>query len=715
MGLDALRRYAVRLGIVALAAAALADFRPVGGPGERLPIALVDVSRSVGPVPERLPEGLRAASHWVVFADGVSEIVGGAEAPRLPRGLSRVEAALRHAEAKYQGFDLILVTDGRGIDDAAVEAAGRIRTGGGRVFTVPPETMPAEVGLEEARLIAGWPAPVVRAVVGGSTSGSAEVRLVLGSRVADRRLLTLQPGTTQVVELRDSEPPAEGGTYRIVLAATPGTPDDDSDDDVLAVGLRPESRVLLAWGIPEAGVLTSAGGPAIEIAREPDPAALAGADVVVLGNVPWGELGTETVRALETFVAGGGRLLLFGGPDAYAGGGWAGTPLETRLAPLRVPRQEGTGLALVLALDRSGSTDGTRLAHLKESARRVVQGLAPGERLGVLPFAGRPAEALLEPGVVGLEDDARTVLLAAIDALEAAGDTDLPAAILAAGRRVQGIEARERRVLLLTDGDPEHPPEAETLGEVGAWLMEHDIRFGAFVVDDAEAARRLARYVATSPEDVVLISDLARLPDRLVHALGARRHRLEVLPAPTEVRYAPDADGLAAFEPAALHALEVLTGAGVRVLATAHRGGPDPYDVPFAAVRTVGAGQVIGVAWGPALQRDRDLRTTRLAAFAPWVARLAAAADRGLVADYEAEALVVRWPERAGDGRIHAQGEGAAGELYEASPGIFRGPVPSGAESGVRVHAADGTTRPLRLPARPGVEQRGSGVDEGAL
>jgi len=735
MSLDTPWRYALRIAVALLCVAALADLRPTPGRGEVRPVAVVDVSRSVGRMPQALPEGVRARPDWVVFADGVQEVVGGAEAPTIGRGATRLAAALRHVAQSHPGQDVVLLTDGRGTDGDAVAAARAVRAAGGRVFTLPPPVAQAEAGLEEARLIAGWPTPRVRVRIASSTSGRAEVRLVSGSRVADRQPLELVPGGTHVVELRDEQPPQQGGTYHVVLVAADGTPDDDPADDRLAVGLRPERRVVLFWGLPSAASFDAGSDLVVRASREPRPEALQGADVVVMGNVPWRDLGSEGARALARFVAGGGRLLLLGGPEAYAGGGWTGTPLEARLSPLRVPRQEGTQLALVFALDVSGSTKGARRAQLTEAVRRAVQGLVPGERVGILPFRGRPDATLLAPGVVDAGDPAaRAALLASIDALEARGDTDLPAAILAAGRFVQGIEARARRVILLTDGDPEHPPPEERLAQAGAWLRDRGIGFGAFVVGDDEAVARLARHVALGPEDVVSVADVARLPAHLLHALGARRHKQGVVAVPrsgADLRWAAPGDAELARPsglptPTWLHVLEVATDEGAAGLARVHWDGPAGQDLPFAAVRPFGAGRVAALAWGPALEKQRARRPEALQALRPWIEALAGASDRGLQADLEGEALVVRWPASAGAGRLLASGDASAGDpgatqavvtLVESAPGIFRGPLPPGAEAGVRVRAGgEGSpVRPVQLPTRPAPEHRGAGTDEAML
>jgi len=470
---------------------------------------------------------------------------------------------------------------------------------------------------------------------------------------------------------------------------------------------------VFVWGVPEARARV--GNLVVRIAREPSGPALRGADCVVLGNIPWAEIGRELTRELERFVAGGGRLLLLGGPDAYAGGGWAGTPLETRLSPLRVPRDEGTGLALVLAIDHSGSTRGATLAHLKEAARRAVQGITPGERMGLLPFAGRPADALLAPGVLAAGDrEAVDAALSGLDLLEARGDTDLPAAIRAAAMHVAGIEARERRVLLLTDGDPDQPPDAAALEAAAAFLRERGVQFGAFVVGDEEAVTRLRRHLAAQDDDVVALDDAAALTAGLLHRVAELRGARERQPRPDRLMAGSDAPfDVQGFLPAWIQRLEVAVDEGARALVEVGYDDLTPARLPFAAVRTVGAGEVAALAWGPACE-SRTARAPAFQRLEPWIEQLASRSDRGLAADVEDEVLVVSWPEASGQGAIAARSDRGAADLVEIRPGQFRGPLPPGAESGVRVHhdGPGGAERPLRLPDRPDPEHRGAGVDE---
>lgn len=718
MGIAAIRRYGLRVLVVLLCVAAWADLRPLAGAGEVLPVAVIDVSASVGSAPPGLPEGVRARSHWILVADGWQDVIGGAEPVRLSRDATRLGAALRHVAEGWPGADVLLLTDGRATDGDAEAAARAVAARGGRVFTAPPAHASADVGLDSARLVAAAPVARIQAVVRASTSGRAELRLLRGGQTVDRADLALVPGLLQAVELQDGTPPAEGATYSLALVPAVGTPDDDAEDNRLVVGLRPERRVVLVWGVPEAQTNALGDDLVLRVTREPDVAQLEGADAVVLANLPWRAVGLDVTKALERFVAGGGRLLLLGGPEAYAAGGWAGQALERRLSPLRVPRGEGTGLALVIALDRSGSTRGATLAHLKDAARRALQGITPGERMGVLPFAKRPADALLRPGVIRPQDPAALdTVLDALDALEARGATDLPAAVRAAGERANAIEARERRVVLLTDGDPDHPPDIAALKSTARWLADRDIGFFGLVVGDDEAVQRLRRHLAVRPDDVVALDDAAQLSAYLLDRVAKERGQTERLGRPSRLLAGGSPPfRLVGFLPQDVQHLEVAADRGARSLVDALYAEVKPSRVPFAAVRPIGAGEVAALAWGPEFE-DGGQRVAAWLRLGPWIRTLASAADRGLSAQIDGETLVVRWPDAAGRGAITAATETGAADLIEVRPGLFRGPLPPGSGRGVRVRFAGsgGESRPLRMPSRPPAEHRGAGVDEAAL
>lgn len=106
-------------------------------------------------------------------------------------------------------------------------------------------------------------------------------------------------------------------------------------------------------------------------------------------------------------------------------------------------------ITLALVIDRSGSMSGVPLAEARRCARMIVQALGPADRAAVIAFDD---EVQRLTGV--LESGERSALLAAVDAIESGGATDLHGGWLE-GARVLGQDmapAGVHRVVLLSDG-----------------------------------------------------------------------------------------------------------------------------------------------------------------------------------------------------------------------------------------------------------------------
>ncbi|MDJ0974293.1 MAG: vWA domain-containing protein [Planctomycetota bacterium] len=711
----------LRLAIVACVVAGALALKVRFGSGDELPVAVVDVSRSMGTDIPTPPSTLRVRPRWIVVADGAREIVGGSEAPRLARSASRLGEGLRLAASSFPGADIVLVTDGRGTDRDALGGARAVRAAGGRVFVVAPPEPAADIGFERARIVADGGGVVVRATLVASTSGRAVASLLRDDRVIDRVQVTVVPAMRRTIELRDAEPPREGVGYRVVLAAGSGTPNDDPGNDVLALGWRSDVRTVLIVGLEELEPLGLPDSLSVRSAARLLPEGLAAADAVVLANVPWTRL-AGGVHALEPFVRGGGRLLILGGPHTYRPGGWTGKSIEERISPLVVNRPEGDGLAMLLLLDRSGSTGDRELAYLKAAGRSAALRLVPGERMGILPFAGAPDASLLDPGFVpGADRPARTALLTALDRVKAGGRTDIPAAVASGIDRLLAADADQRWLVLLTDGDPDNSLAPEALAPLRARLDESGVELAALVVGDEAAAEAIRAGLARRAQDVLLLDDAEEFGERLEELVRRRRLREDELPAPAAIETLealPLPLDLNALAPRRVHDLEPAPGSSVfaRVIWAE---GPRR-SAPFLARRAVGPGVVWGLAWGPAFESGLEARRRALAALGPTIARLAGAGDRGLAAEHVGRDLVLRLPEAAGAASVAVTGIDLAGEpfetrLVERAPGEFRGPIPEAAPGSVAAQVPGGALRPLRLPARPAPEHRGAGIDDSGM
>ncbi len=685
----------------------------------------MDVSDSVGPGPQAPPEDVRIASTWFAFGAEIREMEGRESPPAMPRDGTRLAGALRQAAARYPGRDLWVFTDGRGTDGDAEAAARAIAASGSRVHVSAPLHPAADVALLAARARREAGAGIrVEARIAASTDGEIRVRLVRGGRRVAEESIAVAAGTSRTVTLEDRQAPTIGAAYLVSIVPLAGTPNDDPANDTLALGLPGDRPSVLVWTD-----LTVPAWIGPELPFEPrhmtvwDAGLLHTADCVVLGSLPYRRIGDARVRALVRFVAGGGRLLVLGGPRSWAAGGWAGTALEDRLTGLRVPRPEGPGLVLVVALDRSGSTAGGALDHLRDAILGVAAELGPGERLAILPFSDRPEGALLAPGWLAAEDpEAQHAALAtSLEALVPGGGTDLVAAIRAAAQRAGDVEARTRRVLLVSDGDPDHDPGDAALAELRADLDARGVGFGALLSGMPLAARRLAARVARRPEDVVLLESAVDVPSRLLHEVSRLRAAGERLPAPASLRPVGGGalPGLGRMAPTAVQALEATPEGRITVEAAWATDPPGTW--PFAARRRVGAGEVVALAWGPALERSPQTAGLTLL---PLLSQLASEADRGLEASRVGRGeLAVRIPTAAGAGQVTLEGPAGRSTLLEVGPGLFRGPIrgigapAGGGEWRVRLPEGGigGAVRPLRLPAEPEAEHRGAGVDEAAI
>ena len=110
-------------------------------------------------------------------------------------------------------------------------------------------------------------------------------------------------------------------------------------------------------------------------------------------------------------------------------------------------------LAVTLVLDVSGSMNGPPLDAVKRAAHRLVEKLEPGDRVAVVTYESE-AHLVLAEGVLGPR---RARVLAAIDALDTAGGTNLEAGLAlgyAQARRAPDQADVVRLVVVMSDGLP---------------------------------------------------------------------------------------------------------------------------------------------------------------------------------------------------------------------------------------------------------------------
>ncbi len=156
------------------------------------------------------------------------------------------------------------------------------------------------------------------------------------------------------------------------------------------------------------------------------------------------------MRNLEEYVKKGGGLLVLGGENSLGSGGYQDTYLDKHVLPVRMDVEatmETPTIALMLAVDRSGSMQGPKMELAKEAARATAESLAPDDLIGVVAF---DSEARL---AVRLQRAGNRYRISTdIGKLTASGGTHVYPALDMAYQTLLTAPAKIKHVILLTDG-----------------------------------------------------------------------------------------------------------------------------------------------------------------------------------------------------------------------------------------------------------------------
>lgn len=455
-----------------------------------------------------------------------------------------IEAGLRYASAMIPADAagrIVLLSDGNetagDAAGAAAELVSRFAGGRGGRSGLPIDVVPLAYDIEREVMVEAVDVPptaeaesVVSVRVALRAAGPAEgvLRLVHGGEQLDispgvpglGRSLRLEPGRqVEVIEVAlqpgrvhrfDAfwEPRVEAGpdgTVRFVgdtrpennagsgLTITPGK------GEVLVVdgvgrGSPTGGGATLARTLRAAGMAVTSLDPA---AMPDDLISLQAFDLIVLQDVPAEALSERAQRALAAHVEElGAGLVMLGGHNSFAPGGWRGSVLEPLLpVDMEIPDELIVpSAAVMIVLDASGSMGhsvmgsiSTKQEIANESAARAVGTLDKRDLVGVLAFDNFTRE------VVALASNGAPEATAArIRGISPGGGTVIGPALARAEERLVGVEAELKHVILLSDGqslDAEALPGiAERMGMLGIRVTTISVGSGA----DTETMQTIA-------------------------------------------------------------------------------------------------------------------------------------------------------------------------------------------------------------------------------
>lgn len=499
---------ALRTVIVVLIVLALAGVQSVR-PADRLAIAfLVDTSDSVGGAAQATQiafvrdavAALRPVDQAAVIAFGADALVERplTAAPALAdlavlrstpqAGNTDLEEAISLALAILPADAarrIVILGDGEQTVGDALSAARRAAAQNVEIGFVPYRRAPSpEIQLADVRvpatvsagqsfdialtIEADQDAPaVVTVFADGAILATQPVDLRAGT---NNYSLTVQAGEAGFTDFRvQVDPRTVTGAAAATGAATAGATsaaDGFFQNNTLSAFSRVigPPRVLIVRDDPAesaslAAALTAAGLIVDQAAPSGLPLGLAGLEAyesVLLANVPASRLTERRMELLETYVRDlGGGLVLSGGPDSFAPGGYFQTPLEAAL-PIDLQlrdQQRLPQLTITYVIDRSGSMlevgpSGVENIELaKEAIIRSLNFLQPTDRAGVVSF---DTEGYWIADVQPVLD--RSTLQALVGSLRASGGTDILAGLRLAGTALEADPSPRRHIIILTDG-----------------------------------------------------------------------------------------------------------------------------------------------------------------------------------------------------------------------------------------------------------------------
>lgn len=401
-----------------------------------------------------------------------------------------IEGALRRGMAMLPpdtASRMLLISDGNQTSGNAIEAAEAARANGIPIDVVAlPFSHASEVMVES-----------LRAPSTAREGQTIDLRASIRSMGPNRGVVTLRengepvdldssaPGTGLAVELKAG---VNALTFPMVVVGRQSrryelvyTPDDPASD-AIAENNRGAAMVLVSTGAKVVIVDGSEGGeesqPLVAALAEGDipsrvitpdeldnegVSALADADAVVLANVGRFEITNETDQLLHSYVHDlGGGLLVTGGDRAFGAGGWQGSRASDAFAVKLEPpatRQLPKG-ALVLIMHSCEMAAGNYWGE--KVAEAAVDALSRLDLAGIVTFDWGGKDGKLASWAHDLQPVGdKSAIRAAIKKMVVGDMPDFKASLSLAKGGLSKVNAGQKHVIIISDGDPSPPTQAE--------------------------------------------------------------------------------------------------------------------------------------------------------------------------------------------------------------------------------------------------------------
>ncbi len=610
--------------ILVLLALALAGLQTVRAVDRLAVVFLVDASDSMGAGVEDLQlEYIREAisakqpdDAWAALLFGenavpetdfsdATELEGFAALPRTTgtdiANAIQTSLSMFPADASRR---IVLMSDGAATRGDAVARAQRAAASGVEISYVPffKEATPdvRVTALDAPGRVAEDQSFDISVSLYAERGTPATLLIFSGGSLIHEEALNLQAGHTRFSLAQTSE--KSGFLEFTAQILAPGEYDSYSQNNQLGAFsqvIGPARVLLIRAEAAETELLLPAleqAGLEVEVAQPGAlPVTMAGlADYkcVILANVPATELSGAQMSLLEQYVSDiGGGLVVIGGPQSYAPGGYYQTPLE-RALPLEMQLKDQKRLpqlTIAYLIDRSGSmgqTSPSGMPNLELAKRAIVLSLdllQRSDRVAIGTFdTGGAWVAPFQP-----VNDAQA-LIAMTNTIRSGGGTDILAGLRLVERDIVEEPSEIKHLILLTDGGAS-PAGLVELSET--LQTQHDVSLSAIAIG-RNPGGFLERMAEAGAGNYYTVENAEEIP--LIFAqetvLASRSYIVEESFAPSLTGSSAILDGIGQTPHLRGYVATTPKVAAQKILS-----GPEPYSDPILAAWQYGLGRV--VAW----------------------------------------------------------------------------------------------------------------------
>ena len=575
---------------------------------------------------ETLLERSRGPNDRIVYVDYASLAQRRDEADEMSpqqRLQTRTNLAVQFALSRMdqnRATRLLVVTDGYATEPLldAAERLNRQQVALDYRLLVSPEAADYRVERFDLPTHAQTGEPfLVETEIAGQPDGSVHLQLLRDGTVIGQSEATVTGGAALV---RYTDRLRQAGAHRYearISAANDAHAGNNRAEKWIEIAGGPRLLLLTAYpGDPLSAVLRAQGFD-VEVS---DPrlariGQLTGARAVIFNNVPAYQIQPEFLRALDFYVrAQGGGLLMAGGKQSFASGGYFETAVDDLLPVSMELRSEQRKLAVAMSvvLDRSGSMAASvgpnveKIDLADEGTARCIDLLGSMDAVSVFAVDTEPHEIV---PLTSLGANRQPLLDAVRRITSSGGGICVPTGLRAAWESLKQAPAGQRHVVLFADAND----ATQELGDYQSLIrnMVHDgITISVIGLGrESDSGGKFLREVAELGKGRIFFNDNAADLPALFAQETVAVARSAFIEQPVKLKPAAGWLALAARPLSWLEAVDGYNLSYLKPEATAAAFSVDQYQAPLVAFWQRGSGRAAAVSFplgGEFSQRTRS-------------------------------------------------------------------------------------------------------------